>query len=170
MKRICIAVAALPLLAGATQPQWRTDSRYMADDLRKEITATPEKSGGIYFAYPVTADEDVTVPAGFEPVFLTHYGRHGSRWCLKDYQYAMADSVFAMLQRTGNLTPLGLDVQQRLLRIGKHAKGHAGELSPLGERQHSRYAGAEAGRRAGGAGGRSVDAQRGCGGNAEGDA
>lgn len=34
----------------------------------------------------------------------------------------------------------------------------------------SRYAGAEAGRRAGGAGGRSVDAQRGCGGNAEGDA
>lgn len=140
MKRICIAIAALPLLAGAGQPQWRADSRPNADALRKEIAATPEKSGGIYFAYPVTADDEVTVPEGFEPVFLTHYGRHGSRWCLKDYQYGMADSVFAFLQRTGNLTPLGLDVQQRLLRIGQHAKGHAGELSPLGERQHKAIA------------------------------
>jgi len=126
----------MPLLAAANPPQWRVAEPVTADGLRLELTETPEKSGGIYFAYPVTADENLTIPEGFEPVFLTHYGRHGSRWCLKDYQYDMADSVFAFQERMGNLTPLGRDVQRRLRRIGAHAKGHAGELSPLGERQH----------------------------------
>lgn len=114
--------------------QWRVSEQ--PGDLRSEIEQTPEKSGGIYFAYPVTADEPVEAPAGFEPVFLTHYGRHGSRWCIKEYQYPMVDTVFAVNARLGNLTPLGRDVQQRLQRISRHAEGHAGELSPKGERQH----------------------------------
>ena len=141
---IALAAAATLQLWGANPSDWNVGAPVR--DLRAEIERTPEKSGGIYYAYPVTADDDLTVPEGFEPVFLTHYGRHGSRWCLKDYQYPMLDSLFALNARTGNLTPLGLDVQQRLLRIGAHAAGHEGELSPLGERQHKAIAGRMAAR------------------------
>ena len=145
-KLLFIPLLVLPSLALANPPQWRVDRPVESAALKAELAATPEKSGGIYFAYPVTADEEVTVPEGFRPVFLTHYGRHGSRWCLKDYQYVFADSVFAMQERIGNLTPLGRDVQRRVCRIGKHAQGHAGELSPLGERQHRAIAGRMAAR------------------------
>lgn len=141
---IALAAAATLQLWGANPSDWNVGAP--VGDLRAEIERTPEKSGGIYYAYPVTSDDDLTVPEGFEPVFLTHYGRHGSRWCLKDYQYPMLDSLFALNARTGNLTPLGLDVQQRLLRIGAHAAGHEGELSPLGERQHKAIAGRMAAR------------------------
>lgn len=141
-----ILIIALGAAMGATagNPQWLTTAQH--DDLRAELAATPEKSGGAYFAYPITEDEAIEAPAGFQPVFLTHYGRHGSRWCIRDYQYTLADSVFALNARIGNLTPLGKDVQQRLLRISAHAQGHAGELSPLGERQHKAIAGRMAAR------------------------
>ena len=43
---------------------------------------TPEQSGGIYYAYPYTTDSLAPVPAGFKPVYMSHYGRHGSRWAI----------------------------------------------------------------------------------------
>ena len=38
-----------------------------------------ERQGGIYYAYPVTKTELAEAPAGYEPFYISHYGRHGSR-------------------------------------------------------------------------------------------
>jgi len=104
--------------------------------LKEEISATPGKSGGIYFAYPYTTDSVPPFPEGYEPVYISHYGRHGSRWAINEKQYPLVSDVLKAENGKGNLTEKGKDVLGMVEAIASHAQGHAGELSPLGQRQH----------------------------------
>ena len=92
-----------------------------------------EKLGGIYYAYPVTKTELAEAPAGYEPFYISHYGRHGSRWMTSDKRYTWICRHF---DDTQNLTKLGKDVRKRLAKVWKNAEGNGGKLSPLGGRQH----------------------------------
>ena len=98
--------------------------------------------GGIYYAYPVTdaAGTDspaVKAPAGFSPYYISHYGRHGSRWMSRDERYLWIEKQFA---DDGNLTPLGLQIKGIVKRICENAKGNGGKLTRLGELQHQAIA------------------------------
>lgn len=104
---------------------------------REEIDAKGERSGGIYYAYPYTDDVMPDIPAGYKVSHLSHYGRHGSRWVIRDFEYGLLLDTIRGL----GLTPLGADVVGRVRMLGEHARGHAGELTPLGERQHRAIAG-----------------------------
>ncbi|MDE6490838.1 MAG: histidine phosphatase family protein [Muribaculaceae bacterium] len=95
---------------------------------------TPEKSGGIYYAYPEPSGKLTPAPAGFTPFYISHYGRHGSRWITSDARYEAVINEFSRNER--NMTDLGRDVYDRLLRVWDDARGHGGELTPLGHRQH----------------------------------
>ncbi|MBR2291190.1 MAG: histidine phosphatase family protein, partial [Prevotella sp.] len=102
------------------------------------LTASPamaqyERLGGIYYAYPVTQTEMAKAPAGYEPFYISHYGRHGSRWVTNDKRYIWVCRHF---DDTKNLTKLGRDVRKRLAKVWKNAEGNGGKLSPLGARQH----------------------------------
>lgn len=107
---------------------------------RQLIAEAPGRSGGIYYAYPFTTDEMPPLPDGYKVVFLSHYGRHGSRWLNKTWEYDEAMAAMDSAARTGGLTPLGEDVRQRLRVIVDQAEGNGGALSPLGERQHRQIA------------------------------
>lgn len=106
------------------------------EELKAEIGATPGKSGGIYYAYSFTTDLVPQPPDGYEPVLISHYGRHGSRWAINEKQYAAVTDVLEKERERGNLTALGAEVIDKVKAIANQAKGHAGELSPLGQRQH----------------------------------
>jgi len=131
------AAIAISLASTASAP---AASASTSDDARAaliaEIAATPGKSGGIYYAYPVTSDECPAPPQGYIPVAINHYGRHGSRWILKEWQYPMVLDTLKAQMQAGNLTPFGQDVMRRVAIMARHAEGHLGELSPIGERQH----------------------------------
>lgn len=74
-------------------------------------------------------------PAGKRPFYLSHYGRHGSRYLSHRHTY---DYPFESLQRAdsaGILTPLGKDLLQRLRLIRDDAEGRHGDLSTLGAKQ-----------------------------------
>ena len=43
-----------------------------------------ERLGGVYYAYPVTETTLADAPEGYEPFYISHYGRHGSRWLPND--------------------------------------------------------------------------------------
>lgn len=107
-----------------------------AQSLKEEIAATPGKSGGIYYAYPYTSDSIPPFPDGYEPVYISHYGRHGSRWAINEKQYPIVADVLKAEEKKGNLTDSGRGVLRMVETIALHAEGHAGELSPLGQRQH----------------------------------
>ena len=53
------------------------------------ITATAqyEKYGGVYYAYQAPKVKYTPVPKGYKPFYISHYGRHGSRWMPKDSRY-----------------------------------------------------------------------------------
>ena len=112
------------------------------DQIRAELAETPEKSGGIFYAYPYlnTPDSMAAVPAGFEPVYISHYGRHGSRWHTNREIYNGAFSTLEKQQKEGNLTPQGEEVLKLVEICKENAAGHEGELTGLGSRQHKAIA------------------------------
>lgn len=137
MKRlILIAATALAVSATGADAKRSEPDNPVDFEIRQEIAATPEKSGGIYYAYPYSTDSLAPVPAGFKPVYISHYGRHGSRWHSSEERYNKALTILKKQHRAGNLTPAGEKVMTLVERCRAHAEGHFGELSPLGERQH----------------------------------
>lgn len=91
--------------------------------------------GGVYKAYsaPSPSTHYTTPPAGYTPVYISHFARHGSRWLPSEERY---ENVLHTFQDTLNLTALGRDVRHRLLLIAADAHGRAGDLTALGARQH----------------------------------
>ena len=104
--------------------------------IRTEIAAVHERSGGIYYAYPSVADSLPPVPDGYVPVAISHYGRHGSRWVIKPKIYDESLEALRKAQESGNLLPEGESAMKSIETAYGHAKGHFGELSPVGQRQH----------------------------------
>ena len=93
-----------------------------------------EQMGGVYYAYPLdVVPASTSVPSGYRPFYISHYGRHGSRWLPDEARYKWVNSRFADKR---NLTPLGRRVRRQLRQVWKNARGHGGQLTPLGEWQH----------------------------------
>lgn len=119
---------------------WTVNYNKTVSGIKEAIERTPGKSGGIYYAYPYSTDEAPSAPRGYSPVYISHYGRHGSRWIIKEWQYPEVHDIMAEALSQGNLTPLGINVLQRVDLVWRYSKGHSGELSPLGEQQHKAIA------------------------------
>ena len=108
---------------------------------------TRQQMGGVYYAYPegpsaktgtfgtatYVLSDSLNVPQGYAPFYISHYGRHGSRWMPKDDRYVWICKHF---EDESNLTPLGLQVKGMLQRVWENAKGNGGKLSKLGALQH----------------------------------
>lgn len=106
----------------------------------EEIRLNPLKAGGIYLAYPVSESLNTPPPAGYEPFYISHYGRHGSRYLIGDNDYLWVTRLMERADSANALTPLGKDVTSRLRRLWPMVEGRGGDLSPLGERQHREIA------------------------------
>lgn len=101
---------------------------------------TLEQTGSIYYAYPTPETPPTPAPEGYEVFYISHYGRHGSRWMTDDARYTEVIAVFDSLYQCHELTPLGVDVRDRLHRVWEDAGGCSGSITPLGERQHREIA------------------------------
>lgn len=104
--------------------------------LQAQQNPTPEQLGSIYCAYPSPAEALTPAPAGYQPFYISHYGRHGSRWMTDDARYTEVLSRFDSLHFAKALTPLGEDVRHRLQLVYEDARGCSGNITPVGERQH----------------------------------
>lgn len=124
MKRLLIGLFALTCLTGYSQKA------------RQEVADTPEKAGGVYYAYPVTESANTPAPKGYTPFYVSHYGRHGSRYLIADQDYRNVIDVMRKAHDAGKLSPLGEDTYTKLLDVWEEAEGRGGELTPLGARQH----------------------------------
>lgn len=75
-------------------------------------------------------------PKGFKPFYLSHYGRHGSRYLLNDPQYSGPYNTLKEADEKGVLTEFGKSVMNRLEIMKNDASGHLGDLTKKGQRQH----------------------------------
>lgn len=102
----------------------------------EEIAADINKAGGVYLVYPKVEAKLTPAPKGYKPFYVSHYGRHGSRYLISDKDYQGVIQVMHKASDANALTPLGKDVFQRLNLVWAEAEGHGGDLTPLGIRQH----------------------------------
>ena len=124
--RFVVLLAAMLLASAGGSAQTALD----------EIRQCPEKSGGVYYAYPVPTESLTPAPKGYKPFYISHYGRHGSRYLLSDNDYKRALDALRTANDNDALTPLGRDVLNKMELIWQEAQYHGDQLSPLGRRQH----------------------------------
>lgn len=90
-----------------------------------------------YMAYPGPTQQMLTPsPNGMSPFYISHYGRHGSRYHTKPSMYNQPYLTLAKADSLGKLSPLGHEVMLRLDVIRQDADSRWGELTPLGAEQH----------------------------------
>lgn len=103
----------------------------------EEIRENPDRAGGVYLAYPNIDGAPVTpAPKGYEPFYISHFSRHGSRYLISDTDYSRLIEKMEAAKQAGALTDVGLDMLDRLNKVWLEAEGRGGELTPLGHRQH----------------------------------
>ena len=108
-----------------------------AQTSKKEIFNDIYRTGSNYFAYPGPSTKPLTkAPAGYVPFYISHYGRHGSRYMSNNEYYVSAIQKLDSAQQQGILTAKGEEVLEKL-RIGYADAWHRdGDLTSLGARQH----------------------------------
>ena len=112
-----------------------------AQTSRKEIFRDINRTGSNYFAYPGPSQKALTpAPAGYEPFYISHYGRHGSRYMTDNEFYVHAIGKLDTAAQSGLLTPKGADVLEKLKAGYAHAWNRDGDLTRLGGRQHREIA------------------------------
>jgi len=129
MKRIVIILSCL-LLGGSAAAQTS----------REELLSHMELTAGNYVNYPLPTGHLTPAPKGYEPFYISHYGRHGSRYMTSDKHYRRLREQLDSALSLGILTEYGKDVRIRIMTAEADAKGRAGLLTELGARQHKAIA------------------------------
>ncbi len=105
--------------------------------VREDFKANPKLSANNYQAYPTSGFPAITAaPEGYEPFFINHYGRHGSRWLIHGKTYSWPVEIMEKAQSEGKLTRRGEEVLQILRQVLDASQGRLGELSDIGHEQH----------------------------------
>ena len=105
--------------------------------VREDFKANPKLSANNYQAYPVDGFPALTAaPEGYEPFFINHYGRHGSRWLINEKKYTRPIQMLEKGERYGKLTRRGQEVLDILREVHDASSGRLGELSDIGAEQH----------------------------------
>lgn len=108
----------------------------MAQTSRNELRAHLALASGNYCDYPEPTGRVTPAPDGYEPFYVTHYGRHGARYMTGGKQYRYTIAKMDTARSLGLLTPYGEDVLRRLRLAEADAWHREGDLTPLGGRQH----------------------------------
>ena len=97
-----------------------------AQDARSEFMKNPALSGSNYVAYPGPKHRLTPAPRGYEPFYLSHYGRHGSRYLIDTHDYDRPYFTLLRADSLGKLTPRGRRVLDQVRQIRQEAMGRNG--------------------------------------------
>jgi len=110
----------------------------LAQTARQEIDANPWLAGSNYLDYNRQLPDFryTKAPKGYEPFYLTHYGRHGSRWLIGRDDYERVIRPLRKARAQGKLTREGEETLRRAELFNKTTYKRLGDLTTVGERQH----------------------------------
>lgn len=130
MKQLFLRIIALIPAIMAVQ------AAISAQEVLDDIQGNPYRAGGSYYAYHIQDPDPTSAPEGYRPFYISHYGRHGSRWLSRESDYTSIKKMLETALKAGMLTGEGEDVYHKVCTICEDAAGRAGALTPLGEEQH----------------------------------
>ena len=111
-----------------------------AQTAREEIAADPDKAAGLHYAYPGPQSVQTPAPKGYKPFYISHFGRHGSRWHIGQRDYIAPYETLKSAHEAAALTPLGEEVFRKAAVLEEDGRSRLGELTRLGVRQHQEIA------------------------------
>ena len=91
--------------------------------------------------YPEDIDPPPTAPpAGKRPFYISHYGRHGSRYLTNRKGYELPYQMLCKADSAKQLTRIGRDARTELGQILADAEGRWGDLTEYGKQQQEAIA------------------------------
>ena len=105
-----------------------------------QLKANPRKAYGTDFPYEFTTAKLTKAPKGYKPFYISHYGRHGSRYYWNAFLYREMDSLLTIAHRNNQLTAEGEAFYKRFEAAKDELTTGVSELSDLGWEQHQRIA------------------------------
>jgi len=106
------------------------------DKIRSLFKENPGLAAGTKAMYPVPGETHAATPKGYEPFYISHYGRHGARFETKSESY---DKVFEFLYQAhmdDALTDYGEDIYLRFKTLYPYLQNSHGDLTFKGQAQH----------------------------------
>ena len=115
-----------------------------ASNPRKQVINNFDRSASNHYAYPYGTDMKVpsltAAPSGYEPFYIDHYGRHGSRWLTNGRYYERPYKQLLKAKDAGMLNLQGDLLLRQLMIVNETSKQRAGDLSDEGAKQHQEIA------------------------------
>lgn len=133
-----LALTALALLT--LTPQLQAQNTIPSRDVDAEIAADPMLSYGNDYPYRYKMGELTPAPEGYKPFYISHYGRHGSRYYWSDGLYGELDSLLTAAHDRQTLTPAGEAFREHLHEAMPELTAGWGELTGIGWDQHQQIA------------------------------
>ena len=135
MKKILLTLVACHLSLAASHAQ---HAPLFPTPAKDEIAANRYLAGSNYLDYDRQLPTEALTPApkGYEPYYMSHYGRHGSRWLIWEGDYTVPMNTLRDAKAEGKLTPLGEETLQKLEDFYPTTVKRLGDLTTVGERQH----------------------------------
>ena len=100
----------------------------------------PDRASNNMHSYEFDPIYDTPAPKGFKPFYISHYGRHGSRYEQNSTFARNAQAGFVHLDSLGLLTPAGKSLWADVEAVVEAHKGMEGSLTPRGAREHQQIA------------------------------
>ena len=127
-----LTIAVLLLLTLTT---WAQGSAAL-DELKADL----RKSYGTDFPYEFTTQRLTKAPSGYKPFYISHYGRHGSRYYWNAMLYQELANLLTTAHDRGQLTAAGEAFYTKFMAAKEELQTGVSELSDLGWEQHQRIA------------------------------
>lgn len=121
----CLVFSFTVIKAQTTKDEFFKDVRY---------------SSGIYSPYIYIESKSSEVPKGFEPFYISHYARHGSRYLEPAERYTVPFNILNEADKNKKLTTFGKSLLKRVEIIYRDAEDRYGDLTPLGVEEHKQVA------------------------------
>ena len=101
----------------------------------------PKAGASIYCPYSYDASFEVSMPPkGYKPFYISHFGRHGSRYFSRPKTWQKAVDCFTAAHADGKLTPEGEALFSAMKTVYEAHDDMYGELAPLGAVEHRQIA------------------------------
>ena len=118
-----------------------TFSSAYAQTVRDLIIQKPVYASCNYNTYPDSIPNDLTPsPEGKKPFYISHYGRHGSRYISSRSGYDIPFRMIAHADSVNELTPTGKRVFDEMKLVMADTERRWGELTSYGKTQHRKIA------------------------------
>lgn len=106
------------------------------DEIRTTVLANVQRCGGSSAPYEYVRQNYTPAPRGYRPFYISHFGRHGSRYHTSPDMFRAMDSLFRTAEEKGILTEYGKDIAARFKESSKVTRKYAGDLSEMGVNEH----------------------------------